>query len=164
MYEARAVGEVEPVADFVYDANRVLNRETSLAAQAIAQRAAGDVDGDVIQHPIGFTGVDERNEMRMRQSRRDRDLAEEPVGTERRQELGAEHLDRDLSSVLSLLGEVHGRHTAMPKLPLDDVPIDERRTRQQCRRRRGVMRERGRFGHDVQSTLSDARLTFKPLL
>src|SRR5438045_9372204 len=82
VYEARAVREGEPVADLLDDADCGLNGETSLAAQPIPQRAAGDVNGDVVQHPVGFARIDERNEMRMRQSRRNRDLSQKPVSTE----------------------------------------------------------------------------------
>ena len=63
----------------------------------------------------------------MLQRRGDLDLAEEPVAAEHGRQLGLEHLDGDLPAVLQVLGEEHDRHPAVAELPLDAVPIAERR-------------------------------------
>jgi len=72
----------------------------------------------------------------MRQTRRDLDLAEEPLGTHARRELRAEHLERDGAVVLKIAGEVDRRHPAAAKLALDRVTAREGDP-QSCRRIRG---------------------------
>ena len=42
-----------------------------------------------------------------------------------RGQLRTEHLDRHLAVVLEVLGEIHGRHTALTQLPLDPVAVGE---------------------------------------
>ena len=52
---------------------------------------------------------------------RDLDLAEEPVGTERRAELGPKHLQSYPAAMLQIFGEVDGSHAAATELALDPV-------------------------------------------
>src|SRR5215831_6716560 len=54
------------------------------------------------------------------------DLAGEALGAERRADLRTKHLERHLSLVLQVLGEIHGRHPARANLALDRVPLGER--------------------------------------
>src|SRR4051794_16034133 len=54
------------------------------------------------------------------------DLAGEALRAERRADLRTKHLDGDLSLVLQVLGEIHGRHPARANLALDRVPLGER--------------------------------------
>ena len=53
------------------------------------------------------------------------DLVDEPLGAEHGGELGLEHLDRDLSVVPQVLGEVDRRHAARAELALDAVAVGE---------------------------------------
>ena len=55
------------------------------------------------------------------------DLAQEPLGAERRGELGMEHLEGDRAVVLEVLGQVDRRHAAAAELALERVAIGERR-------------------------------------
>jgi hypothetical protein len=55
----------------------------------------------------------------------DLDLAQEPLGPERRRELRVEDLDRYRSMVLQVLGEEHGRHAPPTQLTLDRVAVSE---------------------------------------
>jgi hypothetical protein len=63
--------------------------------------------------------------VRVLEPRSDLDLAAEPLGAERRGNLGPQDLDRDLSAVLEILGEVHGRHATLAELPLDRIAVGE---------------------------------------
>ena len=81
----------------------------------------------VIEQPGGFPGVDQRYDVRMSELRRDADLAQEPLGAERRGDLGAQDFDGDLATVFFFFGQVHGRHAAATQLTLDGVAIGERR-------------------------------------
>ncbi|HZI21522.1 MAG TPA: hypothetical protein VFD76_03370 [Gemmatimonadales bacterium] len=61
----------------------------------------------------------------MGQARGDLDLAQEPLGAERRGDLGPEHFERDAAAVLQVGGEVNRRHPAMSELALDPVTPGE---------------------------------------
>ncbi len=56
----------------------------------------------------------------------DLDLVEKPLGAEGGGELRAKHLDRHLTMVLHVLGEVDGGHTARAQFTLDGVAVGER--------------------------------------
>src|SRR4029077_11818851 len=110
---------------FLRDAERLLERETLLHIEPLAERPARDERLHVVQHPVRLTRVDERHDMRVRQSSGDPDLAEESLGAERGGEAGPEHLDRDLAPVLPVLGQVDGRPAAATKLSLDRISVSE---------------------------------------
>src|SRR5687767_15911784 len=51
------------------------------------------------------------------------DLVQKPLGAQGPGDLGPEHLDRDRSIVLEVIGEVHHGHAALPQLALDPVAV-----------------------------------------
>jgi hypothetical protein len=55
----------------------------------------------------------------------DPDLPEEPLGSERGGELGAQHLERDGPIVPEVVGEIDGGHAATAKLALDPIAIGQ---------------------------------------
>src|SRR6266571_4962772 len=126
MDEPVAVGVVEPGAQLLGDAQRLVHRERFLAVEAVAQRSPGNVRLHVIQQPVRLTGVNEGHDVRMGEPSRDADLAQEPLGAERRDEAGAQHFDGDLAAVLLVFGEIDRRHTAPPELALDGVAVGKR--------------------------------------
>src|SRR5829696_20489 len=69
---------------------------------------------------------------------RDADLAEEAIGTEHRTELGVEHLERHLTLMAEVFGQVDRGHASAPQLALEYVPI-----RQGGRQSRGNVAQRG---------------------
>ena len=54
------------------------------------------------------------------------DLHHEPLGTEDRGEFRAQNLERDVSVVLEVMRQVHGRHAAGAELALDFVAAGQR--------------------------------------
>ena len=54
---------------------------------------------------------------------RDGDLAEEPLGAERVGKFRVEDLDRHLTVVLEIVGEVDGGHAALAELALEQVTV-----------------------------------------
>jgi hypothetical protein len=53
------------------------------------------------------------------------DLAEKPLGAERRRELRVEDLERYEALVPEVAGEIDRCHTAAPELPLEQVAVDQ---------------------------------------
>ena len=75
----------------------------------------------------------------MRETRRDLDLAREPLASDDLRNLRVQRLERDLPTVLRVIREIHGRHSSAADLPHDTIPAaDERR----CRLRRLVEQRR----------------------
>ena len=50
----------------------------------------------------------------------------EPVSPERRGELGMKYLERDLSLILLVFREIHGRHPAFTKRAFDLIAVFQR--------------------------------------
>ena len=119
VHETRAVREVEACPHLLGNAHDVAHRHASAAREPVAQRAVRDVRGHEIQESIRLARVDERHQVRMREPRRDADLAEEALRAERGAGLGVQHLDGDEPLVLGLAREVHGGHATAAELTLE---------------------------------------------
>ena len=89
MDDALPVGVGQRVGDLARDLQRVLHRELGLARQAVPQRLALDVGHDVVEEAVGLARVVQRQDVGMAQVGRDLDLAQEPLGAERRPARGA---------------------------------------------------------------------------
>ena len=132
MNHALAVGIVERVGDLTSDAEGVVERELRLAFEAGAERLAVDERHDVEEERplrsarISGAAVIKRKDMGMVQARRDLDFAEEAIGAERRGELGAEDLHRNLAMMLQVFREIDGGHAAHAELTQQPVAVGER--------------------------------------
>ena len=67
----------------------------------------------------------EGEDVRMLEVGRRLDLGQEPLGTDHRRELRAQHFDRYLAIVLDVVGEIYRRHTAGAEFALNCVAIRE---------------------------------------
>ncbi len=61
----------------------------------------------------------------MAEVRRRGDFPQEPIVPERCGEFGAEHLHRNLSTVLQVVSEIHGGHAARAEFALYAVAVGE---------------------------------------
>ena len=57
--------------------------------------------------------------------RRDVDLLQEPIRSERRRQFGPQDLERHLTVELQVLGEIDRRHPTTAEFPLDGVAVGE---------------------------------------
>ena len=100
------------------DVHRIVDRELPLARQPRTQRLAVDVGHDVEQEPpvriARLAGVEQREDVRVLEIRRDANLGEEPIRTELRAELRIEHLERDPAVVAQVAREIYRRHPPAP--------------------------------------------------
>ena len=118
MDDALAMRVVERQRDLATESDDVVGRKPRLAAQPIAQRLAGGKRRHEIEEsaarrsvPDGyFTRVVQRQDVRMRQTGGDLDLARETLAADEARDVGVQHLHRDLASVLRIVGEIHRRH------------------------------------------------------
>ena len=113
------------IGHLVRNAHGVVNRQLLVAHQAIAQRLAVNERHHVEQEAARRAGVMQRQDVRMLQVRGGGDLGEEALGTQRRREVGVQHLDRDLPVVLDVGGEIDGRHAAGAEFAVERVAAGE---------------------------------------
>ena len=62
----------------------------------------------------------------MLQARRQLDLAQKPLTSQRERDLGAQRFQRDEALMFDVAREIDQRHAAAAQLPIDDVMIGER--------------------------------------
>ena len=123
--------------------HRIRDGQLARAHEPVPQRFAVDVRHHIIEEPAGLARIEHAEYVRMLQPRGDLDLAAEPLGAERRREVGAQHLDRHLAVVLEVFGEIDHRHPALAELALDAVAVGERGGEPVERQRGGDVGSRG---------------------
>ena len=110
------------------DRQGLVHRQRRRSVEPLAERFALDERHDVEENPAGLTGIVQGKDMRMAETGRDPDLAEEALGAERDRQIGRKHFDGYRPSMFPILGQVDRTHPAAPKLTLDRVPaLQDRR-------------------------------------
>ena len=110
---ARRVRVVQRVSHVGHDLHRKIGRKCAVAIEPCAQAAAGDERHDVVRRAVGDAGIEQRQNVRVLEARRDLDLLAEPPRRVGRQEFGSHHLHRDQSAVAEIIREIHDRHSAL---------------------------------------------------
>ena len=82
MHDTARVCIRQRVGDLPRESDGVVNRQLTLALESRAQRLAFDVRHHVVQQPTGAPGVEQRQDVRVLQVRRQLDLAQKPFGAE----------------------------------------------------------------------------------
>ena len=125
MNDVVAMRVVQRVGHFSRDPDGLVDAELRFPVQLLPQRFPLDVRHHVIKERVGLARVEQRQDIRVLEARRCRDLLHEPFGPEDGGEFGAQHLHRNLAVVLQVLGEVDGRHAAFAQMALDPVAVGE---------------------------------------
>jgi hypothetical protein len=74
---------------------------------------------------VDSTGIRPSASNHARSDRGGGDLLDKPFGAEDGGEFGLEDLERDLTLVLQVLGQIDGGHPALPELALDPVAVGD---------------------------------------
>src|SRR6476620_1384247 len=125
MYDAERMRRAECVGDLARNVHRHFNRELPLAVQSCSKRLTGDVRHYIVQSSVGFTGIEERQDVRMLELCSHLDFGKETLCTKRSAQVGVQHLDRDVAPVLQVVRQVDSRHPAGAKLALDAIAVAE---------------------------------------
>jgi hypothetical protein len=107
------------------DLDYVFDGELPLALQSLAQRLALNIGHGVEEPAPGFTGVVQRQNVRVAEPGGDLDLAEEAVRAERSAQLGTEHLQGNRPVQLEIGREIHRSHPTTAELAGDRVTVGE---------------------------------------
>jgi hypothetical protein len=108
------------------------NRQPALALEPLPERLAFDIGHDevrqwgtsaIVDHP----GVEDRKDVRVLQPSHELDLAEKPLATLPAAQFGTDYLQGHRALMAKVSGEIHRGHPAGPDLPLEQVPLAERR-------------------------------------
>ena len=122
---AVAMRVVERRGDVGGEADGFVNRELPLPLEPTPQRFAFHVGHHVVDQAAGLAGIKQRQDMRVLQVGGDPDLTQEAIDPEHGGELGAQHLHGDVTVVLEIPGEVHGRHPTGAELTFNGVLLGE---------------------------------------
>ncbi len=120
------MGVRQRVGDFASDSKGVIERESPLALEPLAQRFAFHERHHEIKETVGFTRIVDRQNVGVGQACGDADLAEESLGTEGDAQVGAQHLQRHQAMVLEVAGAINDSGAAPADLAVDRVPGRER--------------------------------------
>ena len=85
------------------------------------QRLSFHVRHDVEQEITGLAGIEQRENVRVGETRRDLDLAQESLGADFRGQFWSERLEGDLPVMALIPGEEDDCHPTLTELPLNGV-------------------------------------------
>ena len=121
------MGVVERVGDRAQDAQRPFGLELAFLLDQLSEVLAFDVAHGDVEDPVGFAGVEDRDDVRVVEARCELGLAQEALAEPRVVgELGREQLERRPSLQADLLGQVDDAHAAPADQPLDPVAREDR--------------------------------------
>ncbi len=126
MHDPLLVREGQGAPQLGEDAHGVLDREPSLAPQAVSQRLPLDVGRDEVEEPpIGPGGEDGEDVRVLPEDGRHLELAPESGGEHLARELGGQQLDDHGTAEGDFLREVDATHTTAAELALDAVSASD---------------------------------------
>ncbi len=119
------MGEVERSGDLSDDPDGLVDGEQPLAGQPVPQGLAAHERHDVEEGAVGGPRIVQRKDVRVLQVRGDLDLLQKALRSDRRRQVGLEHLQRDVPVVPDVAGQVDGGHATLAELPLDEVAVGQ---------------------------------------
>ena len=121
VHDAAGVRGVERVGHLAGNAQRVGERQRSLALEPLLQRIARDERHDEERQLAPHARVEQRQDVRMMNAGDEPDLGQKPLGGEG--QCRPQHLQGDRAIVLAIVGQVDHGGGAMADLSLDLVPL-----------------------------------------
>ncbi len=119
------VGIVQGVSRIARDPECIGHGQLLLPVQPIAQRLAFDVRHGEPELVSRFTGVEDRQDVGMLESRRKPDLALEALRAEHRRDLGVQDLERHRAVMPKVAREKYRGHAAATELALDRIAASQ---------------------------------------
>src|SRR6185436_19059239 len=123
--ESTRVRVAQGIGHLSHDLDRLVQRERPFPLQPAAQRFPLDIGHDVVEETAGFSGVMDRQNVRMGKLGGDFDFSDEAIGAEDLAQLGLEHLESHRASMLAVVSQKYDRHPPTRDLPLDVIATGE---------------------------------------
>ncbi len=125
MDDLLSVREVECAGDLLGDPQRVLDWQNLFAIDPVAKRFALDERHHVVELAVGVARVEQLEDVRVAETRRNLNLATEPIGAERHADIVVQNLDGNLAAVRYVARQEDSGHASLSELALDVVAILE---------------------------------------
>ncbi len=103
------------------DRDGVGHRQSFLAHQAVAEGLPSYERHRIEQQAVRDAGIEQREDMRVRQPRGNLDFAQEALGTEGAREFRTQHFQGDPAVVADVPGLIHDGHSATADLAVNRV-------------------------------------------
>ena len=116
---------IQRVGDLANDERRLRDAQLPLANNGVAQGLAFHVRHDVEEEIIHLIRVEQREDVRMTQSRGDLSLTTKPRRALFAHGFGEHHLEGDQAMMLLVAREVDDRHSTPSQLTLDGIASGE---------------------------------------
>ena len=126
MYETLAVRVRERVRNFSHVLNCFANWQRSVLQQPLLQRSAIHERHHIVRQSIGFAGIEQRQNIRMLQGRRDEYFAREPFASQGHGQFGTQHLDRHVGCVPLIARTINRGHSSTSDFTGDLVAVRQR--------------------------------------
>jgi len=105
---------------------RIVRSEPPARFEPLTQRAAVEMRHYIIEEAQGLPRIVQGEDVRVREPRCNLDFLEEPLDAEEGGEARKQHLQRDLTPVLAVVREVHGRHAAAAQHAAQRIALAQR--------------------------------------
>ena len=112
---------LERTGDLRGKSHRVVHGKLVLTVDPIPERLSLHERHHVEEEAVRLARIEQRQDVRMLEVGCRLDLGQESLGPDHRGQLGLEDLQRDLSLVFEVVGQVDRRHAALTELTLDGV-------------------------------------------
>ena len=122
---AESVRMLQRVGHLARDQQCLVHSELAIPLEPRAQRLARHQRHHVVEQPVDLARVQQRQDVRVLEPCGGANLGQEPLAAERRTEVGVQHLDRDVTLVTQVVGEVDRGHAALAEFTAHAVPVSE---------------------------------------
>ena len=129
MDDACGVGMSEGIGGVAEKADGFRQRQLALLFEPLAERLPADEGHDVIEKTIGLAGINQREDVRMREACSNLYFVPESRSSYERCHVRLQNLDDDLAAVLAFVGQEHSGRAADTKSLLQDEAVAQRVSR-----------------------------------
>jgi hypothetical protein len=123
VYDSPAVSIVQRICHFARYSQRFLDRKLEIFCQSITQGKPFDIGHHVVDEAVGFTRIEQRQDVRMRQFRGKVDLSQKPLSANRLRDVRSENLDGDTPIVTNVIRQINRCHASFAEDAPDSVAI-----------------------------------------
>jgi hypothetical protein len=123
VHNAASMSVVQRIGDLAGDPQRVVKLQLLLARQPGMKGLAIDEGHDIVEHALRFSGVEQRQNVRVVESSGYRDFTQEALGAYAGDDLRPHDLERHFAVMLLILGEENRSHATPAQLARNPIAV-----------------------------------------